>query len=67
MPEGWPDMLDIFLGTVDREDLLDGALAPTRQLWWDCGIDWVRDLSIKGAGELPRHPSYKVDEYVQER
>ncbi|CAG8954453.1 hypothetical protein HYFRA_00006081 [Hymenoscyphus fraxineus] len=65
MPEGWqPDMLDLFLGTVDREDLVGGILAPTRQLWWDCGIDWVKEISISGAGALPRHPRYKPDEDI---
>jgi hypothetical protein len=32
MPEGWPDMLDILLGTVDREDLDGLALAPERNV-----------------------------------
>ncbi|EPE27056.1 Mss4-like protein [Glarea lozoyensis ATCC 20868] len=61
MPEGWPDMLDIVLGTVDREDLSGEALKPERQLWWDCGIEWIKDMSVQGVGEVPRHPDYKVD------
>lgn len=31
--EGWPEMLDIVLGTVDRENLEGNALVPERQLW----------------------------------
>ena len=65
MLEGWPKMLDIVLGTVDRQDLDTDALAPERQLWWDCGIDWIRRLTSDGSGNLPRHPIYKVNEVVE--
>jgi hypothetical protein len=64
MPEGWPDMLDIVLGTVDREDLEKDALKPERQLWWDYGIDWVKKLTIEGLEALPKHPDYRVDHVV---
>jgi hypothetical protein len=67
MPDGWPvNMLDIFLGTVDRADLEDEVLSPERQLWWGRGIKWVQELSSGGVGSLPKHPSSKVDEIVQE-
>ncbi|TVY31856.1 hypothetical protein LOCC1_G008950 [Lachnellula occidentalis] len=65
MPEGWPDMLDIVLGSVDREDLDGEALRPDRQLWWECGIGWVKDLTLRGMEELPRHPDYRIDELVE--
>ena len=57
-------MLDIVLGTVDRQELDADTLAPERQLWWDCGIDWIKRLTTEGAGILPRHPIYKVNEVV---
>lgn len=66
MPEGWPDMLDIVLGTVDREDLSKEDLRLDRQLWWDYGIGWVRDLVTHGTSEIPRHPDYRVDVLVEE-
>jgi hypothetical protein len=56
MPEGWPDMLDIVLGTVERGDLSGEALRPERQLWWDYGIGWVKELTVRGVGGVPRHP-----------
>lgn len=65
MPEGWPDMLDILLGTVDRNDLDTGWLEPERHLWWDFGVDWIRNFASSGAGGLEKHPTYKVNELVQ--
>ena len=66
-PDGWIEMLDVLLGTIDREDLEGHQLSPERQLWWDCGIEWVRRLSKEGMGkEVPRHPTYKPDEFVVE-
>lgn len=64
MPEGWPDMLDVVLGSVDKECLDDESLVPERQLWWDYGVEWVKGLTSDGVGGLPKHPSYKVDEFV---
>ncbi len=65
MPEGWVDMLDLVLGSVDREDLETEALAPERHLWWDCGIPWVQEMS-KGYRDLVKHPIFKVNEVVKE-
>lgn len=64
-PEGWPGMIDILLGTVDRESLNEEWLAPERQLWWECGLDWVRKFATVGAGLSPKHPSYKINELVE--
>lgn len=64
-PEGWPEMLDVVLGTVDREYLEGHNLAPERQLWWDCGIDWIRRFTTEGACQLAKHPSYEVGDLVR--
>lgn len=64
-PEGWPEMLDVVLGTVDREYLDGHHLEPERQLWWDCGIDWIRSLTTEGVGHLAKHPSYEVGDVIQ--
>ena len=64
-PEGWPEMLDVVLGTVDREFLEGSNLAPERQLWWDCGIDWIQRLATEGAGHLVKHPSYEVGDVIR--
>lgn len=65
MPEGWPDMLDIVLGTVDREDLEKDGLAPERELWWAKGIPWVQRLSGGGSGGIPRHPLSNINVEVE--
>jgi hypothetical protein len=64
VPEGWPDRLDFVLGSVDRVCLEGNALRPERQLWWDYGIEWVKEMTVKGVGELPRRPDYKVNGFV---
>jgi rhodanese-related sulfurtransferase len=61
---GWPKMLDILLGTVDREDLDDGAkLAPERQLWCDMGVGWIRWFARNG---IPEHPTTKIDQVIDQ-
>ena len=52
---GWPIMLDLWLGTVDREILEQDYLMPERMLWCEKGIAWVRKLSREGLG-VPEHP-----------
>ena len=56
MPESWPEMLDILMGTVDREDLEKDELRPERHVWWEKGIGWVKALFSEGNGEMPKHP-----------
>ncbi|MCJ1383236.1 hypothetical protein MMC17_006874 [Xylographa soralifera] len=63
-PPGWPDMLDVVLGSVDRDELAAEWLTPERHLWWDCGLDWVRELVSAGERGLERHPAYRLDEAV---
>lgn len=64
MPEGWPEMLDILLGTIDREDLERAELRPERHVWWEKGIDWVRALFSEGDGKMPKHPLAKLTDVV---
>jgi hypothetical protein len=47
-PVSRPDMVNILLGTVDREDSEKGCLGPQRELWWDMRIPWVRELVREG-------------------
>lgn len=63
---GWPRMLDIWLGTVDRDDLDKEWMVPERMLWCDFGVDWVRKWSIRGGGGIPEHPTTKIDQLVGE-
>jgi hypothetical protein len=65
MPAGFPSMLDITLGSVDRRYLDSEALASERHLWWDYGIDWIRRLATEGYGMLPIHPDYNIAEMVE--
>ena len=36
--EPWPDKLDMYLGTVDRQDLEREYMAPDRHVWWNYRI-----------------------------
>lgn len=60
----WPKMLDIWLGTVDREDLEGEQLVPERQLWCDKGVNWIRKFATAGAGGIPEHPLSKINVVV---
>ena len=59
-PDGWVETVDIVLGTVDRKYLEGRDLAPERHLWWDYGIDWIKDFTINGASQLDKHPDSDV-------
>lgn len=58
----WPLMLDIFLGTVDREDLERDWMVPERRLWCEPGVPWIRKLIAGGsnAAGLPSHPGADI-------
>ena len=57
-------MLDILLGTVDREDLDDGdKMAPERELWCDMGVGWIRRFARTG---IPEHPLSKIDQVIDQ-
>ncbi|KUJ07228.1 uncharacterized protein LY89DRAFT_631807 [Mollisia scopiformis] len=62
-PEATP-MIDIVLGSLDTESLEMEGMRPDRHLYWESGINWVKELVTGGdkslaLGEekLPRHPS----------
>ena len=63
---GWPPMLDVWLGTVDREDLEKDYMKPERMLWCEKGIPWIREMARNGAGGIPEHPLTKIDKLVGE-
>ena len=59
----WPKMLDLWLGTLDRECLEQENMKPERQLWCHYGIPWIRDLADHGSG-TPCHPLTKIDKVL---
>ncbi|KAI9714896.1 MAG: hypothetical protein M1820_000185 [Bogoriella megaspora] len=61
--KGFPDLFDVVLGTLDREDLEQSELRPERQLWWEKGIGWVQELS--DGLNVPKHKSFRVNELAQ--
>ncbi|KAJ9628830.1 hypothetical protein H2203_002733 [Taxawa tesnikishii (nom. ined.)] len=66
----WPDsprMMDIWLGTVDREHLEQEWIKPERIFWCDYKIQWISDLARDGAGGLPEHPEWKINEVDEVR
>ena len=66
LKDSWPDMVDILLGTMDREDLEKDWLKPECELWWDMGVPWIQDLTRNGTvkDNIPRHPLWKMNHYV---
>lgn len=64
MPEGWPQMLDILMGTIDRKDLEREELRPERHVWWDKGIGWIQELFGRGDEGMPKHPLARVTDMV---
>lgn len=63
MVEGYPDIFDVVLGTLDRECLQDDYVKPERHLWWDCGLEWVKELT-SGGPKIPRHPKSRPNEFA---
>jgi len=55
MPAPWPGLLDIWLGTIDREDLEKDWLAPVRHCWIDVEVPWIGKLATEGSGGIPTH------------
>jgi len=66
LEDGWPDMVDFLLGTLDREDLEKDWFIPEREMWWEKGIPWVQDMVRAGTikNDLPRHPLWKMNYHV---
>lgn len=60
---GWPETLDIPLGTIDRQHLEEEWFKPERQLWCEVGINWVRNLVAEEGKEMPAHPTFKINEH----
>jgi len=59
-----PPMIDIVLGSLDTESLEMDGIRPDRHLYWESGINWVKDLLAEGdkslsatEEKLPRHPA----------
>lgn len=61
MGDGWPDLFDLLLGTVDKEHLEEDWMAPDRHCWVECGINWIQELT-NGRPEMSRHPTFKLNE-----
>ena len=58
-------MVDIVLGSLDKESLEMEGVRPERHFYWDSGVGWVKrliaegdgSLDMKGQGKgLPKHP-----------
>ncbi|KAF5549066.1 hypothetical protein FMEXI_4408 [Fusarium mexicanum] len=60
-PEGWPPMVDVILGTVDRAWLEREDFKPDHSLWTALGVPWVREQLRDGAVGMAEHPLIHVD------
>lgn len=49
-------LVDVAMGTLDRESLETEGLRPDRHGWWSDGIPWIRGMMYMGTGPLVRHP-----------
>ena len=58
-------MLDILLGTVDRDYLENAYMAPDRHIFWDTGIEWVHKLFNGGIESVVKHPTTELSETVK--
>ena len=58
----WPKMLDLWLGTLDRESLEQEYMKPERKLWCHYGILGSEILSDHGS-RTPCHPLTKSTRY----
>lgn len=64
MLDGYPDIFDVLLGTLDRADFEKVGIEPERHVWWGCGVEWVKGLVRKGSG-APRHGTGDVSVSVE--
>jgi len=64
MPFSLPDMVDVILGTIDREDLEKPFMKPDHQLWWKYGIPWIQNM-VKGL-DAGKHPNYRLNQEIEE-
>ena len=63
---GWPQMLDIWMASVDRADLERAFMSPERQLWCEKGIPWIREFARYGGKGIPEHPTTKLNEVIDQ-
>lgn len=48
----WGPYFDVASGTIDREFLEMEGFKPSRRVWDDDGIEWVKKLLKEGEGSL---------------
>jgi hypothetical protein len=54
-------MIDIVMGSLDKESLETEGLRPDRHFYWDHGVSWVKSIVEGGDSafdgqKMPRHP-----------
>ncbi|KAF7858835.1 hypothetical protein EAF04_008877 [Stromatinia cepivora] len=59
--EEWPDLFDVVLGTIRREDLEGQWMMSDRHCWVSKGIPWVGRLT-NGIKEMPRHETFRLND-----
>jgi hypothetical protein len=59
-------VVDIALGTLDKQDLEREGVRPDRHLWWNHGIGWVKEMLMDGDSGMLRHPHGRPSERVPE-
>ena len=62
-------MVDIVLGSLDKESLETEGVRPDRHFFWEDGVTWVKQVMTEGdvtlnGEKLPRHPGGSRSEIV---
>lgn len=66
-PEDFKDVMDVYLGTVDRHILDDGdKLAIEHDTSWKDGVRWYKKVVAGGEGRT-RHPGSALGEVVEDK
>ena len=63
MPFGLVDNIDVILATVDRADLETESMQPERQLWWQHGVPWIKEMTKELP--VPKHPGPSPQQMVE--
>ncbi|KAI1343070.1 hypothetical protein F5Y15DRAFT_372009 [Xylariaceae sp. FL0016] len=64
MPFGWPNTIDVIMGTADRADLEKEWMRPDYQLWWKFGVPWVQEM-VKDL-DARKAPTHVVTEALED-
>lgn len=64
-PDGWEDVVDVLLGTVDKFCLNRDEMQVEHDMSWSDALDWCRKQILNGRSDVgARHPSSVLGETI---